>query len=54
MVFEVLRNLECPVGISQREICAHFNEEKMAQFGRSAEKQLSSYAVFLVFLVGRK
>ena len=24
--FEVLWNLECPVGLSQREICAHFNE----------------------------
>ena len=26
------------VGLSQREICAHFNEGNLAQFGRSAEK----------------
>ena len=37
-VFEVLWILKCPVGLSQREICAHFNEGKVAQFGRSAEK----------------
>ena len=36
--FEVLWNLECPVGLSQREICAHFNEGKLSQFGRSVEK----------------
>ena len=36
--FEVLWNLECPVGLSQREICAHFNEGNLAQFRRSAEK----------------
>ena len=36
--FEVLWNMECPVGLSQREICAHFNERNLAQFGRSAEK----------------
>ena len=36
--FEVLWNLECPVGLSQREICAHFNEGNLAQFGRSTEK----------------
>ena len=35
---EVLWNLECPVGLSQREICAHFNEGNLAQFVRSAEK----------------
>ena len=35
-VFEVLWNWECPVGLSQREICAHFNKGKLAQFGRSA------------------
>ena len=34
----VLWNLECPVGLSQREICAHFNEGNLAQFRRSAEK----------------
>ena len=36
--FEVLLNLVCPVGLSQREICAHLNEGNLAQFGRSAEK----------------
>ena len=36
--FEVLWNLECPVGLSQKEICAHFIEGNLAQFGRSAEK----------------
>ena len=36
--FEVLWNLECPVGLSQRKICAHFNEGNLAQFGRSTEK----------------
>ena len=35
---EVLWNLECPVGLSQRDICAHFNEGNLAQFGRFAEK----------------
>ena len=29
--------MECPVGLSQREICAHFNEGNLAQFGWSAE-----------------
>ena len=33
----VLWNLKCPVGLSQREICAHFNEGNLAQFRRSAE-----------------
>ena len=36
--FEVLWNLECPVGLSQREICAHFNEGNLAQFRRSSKK----------------
>ena len=36
--FEVLWNVECPVGLSRREIYAHFNEGNLAQFGRSAEK----------------
>ena len=36
--FEVLWNLECPVGLSQRNIRAHFNEGNVAQFGGSAEK----------------
>ena len=26
----VLWNLECPVGLSQKEICAHFNEGNWA------------------------
>ena len=30
-VFEVLWNLDCPVGLSQREICAHFNEGNLAE-----------------------
>ena len=33
-MFEVLWNLECPLGLSQREICAHFNEGNLAQFGQ--------------------
>ena len=37
--FEVLWNLECLVGFSQRDICAHFNERNLTQFGRSAEKE---------------
>ena len=35
---EVLWNLKYPVGLSQREICAHFNERNLMQFRRSAEK----------------
>ena len=26
------------VGLSQKEICAHFSEGNLAQFGRSVEK----------------
>ena len=34
------------VGLSQREICAHFSEGNLAQFGQSAEnKELLSYIV---------
>ena len=36
--FEVLWNWEYHVRLSQKEICAHFNEGNLAQFGRSAEK----------------
>ena len=36
--FEVLWNVEYPVGLNQRDICAHFIEGNLAQFGRSAEK----------------
>ena len=31
-------NLEYTVGLSQREMCVHFNEGNLAQFRRSAEK----------------
>ena len=34
----MLWNLECPVGLSPREIGAHFNEGNLVQFGRSTEK----------------
>ena len=37
-MFKVLWNLECPVGLRHREICVHFNEGNLAQFGRSTEK----------------
>ena len=38
--FEVLWNLECPVGLSQREICAHFNEGNVVSFTKT--KQINS------------
>ena len=42
--FEVLWNLECPEGLSQREICAHFNEGNLLQFRRLSRRlQLCSY-----------
>ena len=46
-----LWNLECPVGLSQREICAHCSEGHLAQFGGSAEKnkELWSYVVKFEF-----
>ena len=34
----MLRNLECPIGLSQKRICAHFSQENLAQFGQSAKK----------------
>ena len=34
----MLWNLECPVGLSQKGICAHFSEGNLGQFGRSAKK----------------
>ena len=37
-VFRVLWNLECPVGLSQKGIRAHFNEGNLAQFGQSAKQ----------------
>ena len=48
--FEVLWNLECPVGLSQREIYAHFNEGNVAQFRRPPKnKELWSYVVKFEF-----
>ena len=41
--FEVLWNLEYPVGLSQREICMHFNEGNL---GGLPKKKLWSYVVF--------
>ena len=53
--FEVLWNLKCPVGLSQREICAHFNEGNLAQFRRSAEKyRIVELRSDMLNLVGRK
>ena len=48
--FEVLWNLECPVGLSQREIYTHFNEGNLSYLPKT---KLWSYVVFLN-LVGRK
>ena len=46
----MLWNLECPVGLSQIEICAHFNEGNLAQFGRMPKnKALWSYVVKFEF-----
>ena len=48
--FEVLWYLECLVGLSQREVCANFNEGNLVQFRRSAEnKELWSYVVKFEF-----
>ena len=41
---EVLWNLECPIGLSRREICAHFNEENLTQ-----NKELWRYVVKFEF-----
>ena len=49
--FEVLWNLECPVGLSQTEMCAHFNEGNLG--GPPKRQQLLSYEV-LLNLVDRK
>ena len=32
--------MECPVGLSKIEICAHFNDENLVQIGRSAKKKI--------------
>ena len=37
-VFEVLCDLECPVGLSQKRSMCSFHEGSLAQFGRSVEK----------------
>ena len=48
----MLWNLECLVGLSQKGICAHFNEGNMAQFGRSAKNIVELGSVFE--LIGKK
>ena len=46
----MLWNLECPVELNQREMCARFNEGNLAQFRRSTEnKELWSYVVKFEF-----
>ena len=51
----MLCNLECPVGLSQREICAHFNEGNLAQFRRSAKKlrivELRSEILIIIIII---
>ena len=51
----MLWNLECPVRLNQREICAHFNEGNLRQFGRSAEKlrivELRSEIILFYFIL---
>ena len=34
----VFRKLECPMRLSQKEICVHFSEGNWSQFGWSAKK----------------
>ena len=42
----MLWNLECPVGLSQRKICAHFNEGIWRNLdGPPKNKELWSYVV---------
>ena len=43
----MLWNLECPVGLSSREICAHFNEGNLD--GPLKNKELWSYVVSFEF-----
>ena len=45
-------NLECPVGLSQKRICAHFIEGNLAQFRRSAK--INSGATKCFGFSGRK
>ena len=48
-------NLESPVGLSQKRICANFHEGILAQFGRSGIKKIKIVELRSVFeLVGRK
>ena len=50
-----LWNLECPVGLSQKRICAHFNERILTQFVRFAKTIKTIVELRSVFeLVGRK
>ena len=46
--FEVLWNLECPVGLSQKRIYAHFNEGNLAKY-LPKNKELWSYVVIFEF-----
>ena len=46
----MLWNMECPVGLSQREICAHFNDEILRNLdGSPKNKELWSYVVSFEF-----
>ena len=45
--FEVLWNLECPVGLGQREICVHFNGRNLDD--PPEKKELWSYVVNFEF-----
>ena len=49
-MFEVLWNFECPIVLSQREICAHFNEGNLVQFGHPKKPKLWSYIVSFEFI----
>ena len=44
----MLWNLECPVGLSQREMYASFNEGIFVSFGRSAQNICGATWVFLI------
>ena len=48
----MLRNLECPVGFSQREICANFIEGNLAQFGRFAQVHIYILILYNAYLEG--
>ena len=38
-VVMMLWNLECPVGLSQKRICAHFSEGNLVRFGWYAKNK---------------